>query len=123
MVVHQPIAVTRDDDLPNRLHGHEAARQRWAAAGANLIMVGHIRRPYVMALKHLARPMWAVQAGTAVSTRVRPGAPNSVNLLRGGQGPAPGHCQIEQGDFTEDAGTFVCSALSEVWPAGVGNQG
>jgi len=25
--------------------------------------------------------MWAVQAGTATSTRVRPGAPNSVNLL------------------------------------------
>lgn len=43
-------------------------------------MGGHIPLPYVTALKGLARPMWAVQAGTAVSTRLRPGTPHSMNL-------------------------------------------
>ncbi len=117
VVVHQPIAVTRDDDLPNRLHGHDAALQRWAAAGADLVMGGHIHLPYVMALKDLARPMWAVQAGTAVSTRVRPGVPNSVNLLRWGHGSAPGRCQIEQWDYADEAGAFVLTTVSEVRPA------
>lgn len=43
-------------------------------------MGGHIPLPYVTALNGLARPMWAVQAGTAVSTRLRPGTPHSMNL-------------------------------------------
>mgnify|MGYP000878694699 CR=1 FL=1 len=34
-------------------------------------MGGHIHLPYVMALHRLARPMWAVQAGTTVSSRMR----------------------------------------------------
>lgn len=122
VVVHQPIAVTRDDDLPNRLHGHEAALQRWATSGADLVMGGHIHLPYVMALKGLARPMWAVQAGTAVSTRVRPGVPNSVNLLRWGQGSAAGLCEIEQWDFGDEAGAFIRTTVSEVRPARVGLQ-
>lgn len=122
VVVHQPIAVTRDDDLPNRLHGHDAALQRWATAGADLVLGGHIHLPYVMALKDLARPMWAVQAGTAVSTRVRPGAPNSVNLLRWGQDSTPGLCQIEQWDFADVAESFVRTTANEIRPARVGVQ-
>jgi 3',5'-cyclic AMP phosphodiesterase CpdA len=114
VVVHQPIAVTRDDDLPDRLYGHEAALQRWATAGADLVMGGHIHLPYVMALKDLARPMWAVQAGTAVSTRVRPGVPNSVNLLRWGQDSTPGLCRIEQWDFSAAKQAFVCVKEAEV---------
>jgi len=40
VVVHQPVAVTRAEDVPNRLRGHAAALQRWAAAGADLVMGG-----------------------------------------------------------------------------------
>ena len=75
VVVHQPVAVTRAEDVPNRLRGHAAALERWAAAGADLVMGGHIHLPYVLALHGLARPLWAVQAGTAVSSRVRKGGP------------------------------------------------
>jgi hypothetical protein len=82
VVVHQPVAVTRAADVPSLLRGHAVALQRWAAAGADLVMGGHIHLPYVMALHGLARPIWAVHAGTAVSSRVRQGVPNSVNLLR-----------------------------------------
>lgn len=117
VVVHQPVAVTRAEDVPNLLRGHAAALQRWAAAGADLVMGGHIHLPYVMALHGLARPMWAVQAGTAVSSRVRQGVPNSVNLLRWGADSSPGCCVIEQWDFSAAEQAFVRAGLTELRPA------
>ena len=117
VVVHQPVAVTRAEDLPNRLRGHAAALHRWAAAGADLVMGGHIHLPYVMALHGLARPMWAVQAGTAVSSRVRPGVPNSVNLLRWGADSLSGCCLIEQWDFSAAQQAFVRAELIDLRPA------
>lgn len=123
VVVHQPVAVTRTEDVPNRLRGHAAALQRWAAAGADLVMGGHIHLPYVMALQALhglARPMWAVQAGTAVSSRVRANVPNSVNLLRWGAEAGEGRCLIEQWDYTDAHRAFARSAVTEIWPAGAG---
>ena len=117
VVVHQPVAVTRAEDVPNRLRGHAAALQRWSAAGADLVMGGHIHLPYVMALHGLARPMWAVQAGTAVSARVRRDVPNSVNLLRWGTDAGVGRCLIEQWDFSDAHRAFTCSKVTEVRPA------
>ena len=122
VVVHQPIAVTRDDDLPNRLHGHGPALQRCAAAVADLVMGGHIHLPFVMAMEERGRPMWAVQAGTAVSTRIRPGVPNSVNLLRWGQDSTPGLCQVEQWDFSVVTRSFFRTTVNEIRPARVGIQ-
>ena len=49
------------------------------------------------------RPLGAVQAGTAVSSRVREGMPNSVNLLR--WSPAPGSCRIERTSSSDGIGT------------------
>jgi 3',5'-cyclic AMP phosphodiesterase CpdA len=117
VVVHQPVAVTRAEDVPNRLRGHAAALQRWAAAGADLVMGGHIHLPYVMALHGLTRPMWAVQAGTAVSSRVRRDVPNSVNLLRWGAEAGKGRCLIEQWDFSDVHRAFARSTVTEVMPA------
>jgi 3',5'-cyclic AMP phosphodiesterase CpdA len=117
VAMHQPVAVTRAEDMPNRLRGHAAALQRWAAAGADLVMGGHIHLPYVMALPGLARPMWAVQAGTAVSSRVRKGVPNSVNLLRWGADSSPDCCLIEQWDFSTADYAFVRTEVTEVRPA------
>jgi 3',5'-cyclic AMP phosphodiesterase CpdA len=117
VVVHQPVAVTRAEDTPNLLRGHTAALQQWAAAGADCIMGGHIHLPYVMALQGLARPMWVVQAGTAVSSRVRRGVPNSVNLLRWGAASDVGHCHVEQWSFEAKVGAFVITAVNEIRPA------
>lgn len=116
VVVHQPIAVARAEDATNLLRGHAAALQAWAAAGADLVMGGHIHLPYVMAVNDLARPLWAVQAGTAVSARVRAGVPNSVNLLRWGADAPTGHCQIEQWNYVADERAFVRAVVSEVRP-------
>jgi 3',5'-cyclic AMP phosphodiesterase CpdA len=116
VVVHQPVAALRAGEVHNLLRGRAAALQRWAAAGADLVMGGHIHLPYVMALPDLARPMWAVQAGTAVSSRVRDGEPNSVNLLRWGRHAPAGRCLIERWDYAAMAQAFVRTAVTEVEP-------
>lgn len=106
VVVHQPISVVRERDVRDRLHGHAAAQRAWAHAGADLVLGGHIHLPYVAPLPGLARAMWVVQAGTAVSTRVRAGVPNSVNLLR--WSPLQACCTVEQWDYAAGPAAFQC---------------
>ena len=105
--MHQPVAVTRAEDEPNLLCGHASALKRWSAAGADIVIGGHIHLPYVMTLPDLARPMWVVQAGTAVSSRVRTGVWNSANLLRWGANSVAGCCRFEQWDFSGASQAFV----------------
>jgi 3',5'-cyclic AMP phosphodiesterase CpdA len=114
VVVHQPVAVTSDGDIPNLLRGREAALERWAAAGADIVMGGHIHLPYVLALPDLARPMWAVQAGTAVSSRIRQGVPNSVNLLRWGADSNVTGCTVEQWDYSDARHAFIRTAATQL---------
>ena len=118
VVVHQPIAVLRASDLHNRLRGYAPALLRWAAAGGDLVMGGHIHLPYVMALPGLARPMWAVQAGTAVSSRVRDGFPNSVNVARCGGDAPQGRCLVERWDYTATCRAFVRTTVTELTTGG-----
>lgn len=99
VVVHQPLAVRREQDVPDLLRGRIEAQQAWSAAGADLVLGGHIHYPYITEVPGLRRPMWVVQAGTAVSSRVRSSAPNSVNLLRWGDAAAMGACIVERWDF------------------------
>lgn len=86
VVTHQPVHVLRGSEIHNRLHGHHAAVRSWADAGADIVMGGHIHLPYIAPLhgqyQDLSRRCWVVQAGTAVSNRVRAHHPNSVNLLK-----------------------------------------
>jgi len=87
VVVHQPVAVPERSDARDLLRGHAHAVRDWAAAGADVILGGHIHLPFVQPLHEThplapGRRLWCVQAGTAVSSRVRPPAGNSVNVLR-----------------------------------------
>ena len=100
VVVHQPLAVPRESEHKNVAFGHQAAIEAWAEAGADLILGGHIHLPFVLPLHEstpsLSRHLWAVNAGTAVSSRTRRGSGNSVNVLRieaAAQGPS---CTLEQ---------------------------
>ena len=120
VVVHQPVATLRAGEVHNLLRGRAAALRHWAAAGADLVMGGHIHLPYVMALPDLARPMWAVQAGTAVSSRVRDGVPNSVNLLRWGSDAPAGRCMIERWDYADLSQAFARTMVTEVQPGHAG---
>ncbi len=117
VVAHQPMAVQRREDAVHLVRGHVQALQRWASAGADIVLGGHIHLPYVQALDSKPRPMWVVQAGTAVSSRVRPRVPNSVNVLSWGvvEGAAS-HCKIAQWDFDRDQQRFVCARVIEVKP-------
>lgn len=117
VVVHQPVAVPDTHDANNLLRGHRAALQRWAEAGADVVMGGHIHLPYVLPLRGLARPVWAVQAGTALSSRTRRGGPNSVNLLRWGAGAAPGVCVVERWDYAREDRRFHLFGSSPLTPA------
>lgn len=106
VVTHQPVRVTRDSDLKNLLRGHEGAVHTWSQAGADLILSGHIHLPSVRPLQEvfpsLARPVWSVLAGTALSSRVRGDIPNSVNLIRYQGTELPRQCTVERWDH--DAG-------------------
>ncbi len=107
VVVHQPVHVPRASDEHDRLRGWEPAVRAWAKAGADIVMGGHIHLPYVCDLSShvagLGRHLWCVQAGTALSTRVREGIPNSVNLLRYEGVGQPVPCVLERWDY--QAGT------------------
>lgn len=110
VVTHQPVHVIRGADQHNVLIGHERAVRAWAAAGADVILGGHIHLPYVRpladAFADLPRRIWVVQAGTAISRRVRRGVPNSINVLRHGE-PAAGLCRVERWDFDADSAVFA----------------
>lgn len=115
-VVHQPVHVIRTQDIENLLHGHQAAVCAWDAAGIDVVMGGHIHLPYVRPLSdHIAglkRRMWAVQAGTAVSHRVRYEAPNSVNVLR--YEPSQLTCTVEQWNYAAAERAFRCAEKIEL---------
>ena len=111
VVTHQPALTLRPEDAADRLHGADDALRRWAAAGVDLVLGGHIHLPYVAAaherVEGLARKLWVVQAGTAVSHRVRHEAGNSVNLLRPGRDAEGGRrCVVERWDCVEPGRAF-----------------
>lgn len=112
VVTHQPACVMRPEDEKDRLHGGEAAVQAWSAAGADLVLGGHIHLPYLSdtcsLVKGVSGKLYCLQAGTAVSHRVRFNTPNSVNLVRW-TSPAAGEarkCRVERWDFDLADGRF-----------------
>jgi 3',5'-cyclic AMP phosphodiesterase CpdA len=111
VVTHQPVQVIDPQDVANLLIGHAAAVRAWTAAGVDLVMGGHIHLPYVQPLRlafpNLPRNTWAVQAGTAVSSRTRAAMPNSVNMVQYVAGAAA--CTVERWDFQAAAGEFGCA--------------
>lgn len=112
VVVHQPVAVPTQRDARDLLRGHVQAVRTWTQAGADVIAGGHIHLPYVLALHArdagLARRAWCVQAGTAVSSRTRREAGNSVNVLRHHAGS--GTAEVERWDYEDGRQAFVLAA-------------
>jgi 3',5'-cyclic AMP phosphodiesterase CpdA len=119
VVTHQPLAVPDAQDAKDLLHGHEEALHSWAEAGADVVMGGHIHLPYVLPVHQLiptlSGPLWVVQAGTALSSRVRVGAPNSVNLLRiAAAGSAPRALHVERWDYNDTRQSFACVCVDRL---------
>lgn len=113
VVVHQPVYVPRPQDEHDRLRGWQMAVCAWAQAGADIVMGGHIHLPYVQDMSlgviPVNRRIWCVQAGTAVSSRIRREAPNSVNLIEYAPESGELRCSVERWDyqFEKTAGYFA----------------
>lgn len=111
VVTHQPLQVTRTSDVNNLLRGYEQAVKTWSDAGADIFMGGHIHLPYVRrlgaGLPGFSRQTWVVQAGTAVSHRIREGVSNSINIIRS-EAPLGAVCTLERWDFDARSQRFVC---------------
>jgi hypothetical protein len=108
VVVHQPVlALTKRRG--HLLERHQQAAGT-AAAGGDIIMGGHIHLPYVRSLRtrfaDLPRDMWTVQAGTSVSSRLREGITNSVNLIRPVVGSGFRKCMVERWDYVDAGARF-----------------
>lgn len=112
VVTHQPVHVVKGSEIHNLLHGHYEAVSAWSQAGADIIMGGHIHLPYIVPLHehydHVSRRCWVVQAGTAVSRRVRRLQANSVNVIRC-QRPfdCPLQCIVERWDYSAASDAFI----------------
>ncbi len=128
VMLHHPLVAAVESDRSNLARGRERAMAAWVEAGVDILLGGHIHLPYVTAVvPGQARPArtevprgqapqaWAVQAGTAVSHRVRGGVPNSVNVLvwqPAGDGPRL--CRVERWDFQAERGRFEPAAEHEL---------
>ncbi|KUM44326.1 metallophosphoesterase family protein [Pseudomonas sp. EpS/L25] len=119
VIAHQPFGALELSDLSNLQHNADQALATWADAGLDLVMGGHIHLPYVLPLSRqypaLPREVWIVQAGTALSSRVRGTSPNSFNRLLVGDG-AEKTVDVERWDFQGDR--FVVGERHELhWQA------
>lgn len=118
VVTHQPVYVTHQVDEEHLLRGHKQAIRQWAEAGADLILGGHIHRPFTCALHEkiidLPRRLWAVQAGTAVSSRIRHDSNNSVNLIRYDSSSTTPHAVVERWDYDDTIKEFMLHESIEV---------
>src|SRR5690606_15466543 len=114
----QPVHVIREKDITNLLINHEPAIREWAAAGADLVLGGHIHLPYVRPLntadRRLASELWSVQAGTATSTRIREGISNSVHVIRHDAASDRSVCLVEQWDFDEGRIDFKAGPMTTI---------
>jgi 3',5'-cyclic AMP phosphodiesterase CpdA len=116
VVTHQPVYVLKGSEVHNRLHGYDRAITAWSAAGADIIMGGHIHLPYIAPLHEheegVKRRCWIVQAGTAVSYRVRRNQANSVNIIRRTDQLG---CIVERWDYSVDHDRFDCVTNQELY--------
>jgi 3',5'-cyclic AMP phosphodiesterase CpdA len=108
VVVHQPPHVEGQAEARHLLRGRDAALSAWAEAGADVVLGGHIHLPYVAELTPAGASgarIVVAQAGTALSSRLRRDAPNSVNVIRH-DASAAARCTIERWDFSGECGEF-----------------
>ncbi|MEO6077033.1 MAG: metallophosphoesterase [Dokdonella sp.] len=115
VVTHQPVQITLPEDEENLLIGHDDAVREWSRAGVDLILGGHIHLPFVRPLREchpcIERDAWIVQAGTAVSDRVRAGTDNSVHVIHRNESA---QCLVERWDHTLNADAFHRVATTPV---------
>lgn len=83
---HQPLVTAWPEDQENILIDASETAEIFAANGVDAVLSGHVHVPLIAttqtAFPSLSRHFVLSGAGTAVSHRTRPGAPNSFNLIQ-----------------------------------------
>lgn len=109
VAAHHPVAVVLASDKENLVENAEAAVRVWSQAGMDLMLGGHIHYPFMAPLRghypHIETDAWVMQAGTAVSRRVRSRKPNSFNKIFVQESRA--NSRIEQWNFDDKQADFV----------------
>jgi 3',5'-cyclic AMP phosphodiesterase CpdA len=118
VVSHHPLAAAHAGDRSHRPHRAASALAQWRQAGAQLVLSGHGHDPVVV---QPLPGLWAAQAGTAVSVRLRAHAPNSLFTLEPqhpdlGQAPL---LHITRWDYSARQGEFmpVQKQALQTWPS------
>jgi len=131
VLLHHPVRAAVESDQRNLLIGRELAIPAWIDAGVDLILGGHIHLPYVLPASadrmhvrdrsaetgitqgknpslptDIRRQAWIVQAGTAISRRVRGNISNSVNVIEHSVSQGRHQCVIERWDYMTDLQAF-----------------
>ena len=111
VVAHHPFYVERKQDRKDLLRGGLPALREWSRAGADLILGGHIHFPYISPLhrriEEIIQPTWVVQAGTAVSRRIRWNAGNSVNMIHYRPTTEDRACTVERYEYDGRERRFI----------------
>lgn len=117
VVLHHPVATSRQSEEVNTAYGSDAAIRSWSEAGADLVLAGHIHLPFVLPLHEvqpaLPKSLWAVNAGTALSSRTRYDAGNSVNVIQT-LAELPRSCVVEHWTFQHTKGSFQREARMQL---------
>lgn len=118
VVQHHPVRAVEPSDTANLMHGREQAIPAWVDAGMDLVLAGHIHLPYVLPLSgsqgEQGRQAWTVQAGTAVSERVRGEISNSVNLICYQPDNHNPQCAVERWDYAHSSQRFELANTTPV---------
>lgn len=112
VVCHHPFDVIKETDEENLIRNAKAALDRWQHQGLDMVMGGHIHHQFCHSLQqrytNLSRNIICCQAGTAISSRVRGGLPNSFMQLQLNRDKQ--QTRVLQWDYIESADEFECTA-------------
>jgi len=112
IVSHQPFAASQPEDQAEAPRLMDRAVRYWSRFGLAGLLHGHLHTPAVFDLNPrqalgLSHPLLDIQAGTAISARLRQGYPNSVNLIHA-------DLRVERWDF--DPLTAQFQPVQQLWP-------
>ena len=123
--VHQPLYTAWPEDKENILIRAEHTANLFAEHGVDMVLSGHVHVPLIATTQELypqlPRHFVLSGAGTAVSYRTRPRAPNSFNSIRiGSEGGTPS-IEVTLMEYDKESGQFVAKqsqrfmCLSNSW--------
>lgn len=108
---HQPLHTAWPEDMSERLIDAEQTADACSALGVDVVLSGHVHVPLLTTTQavfpRLGRHFILAGAGTALSHRIRPGAPNSFNTIGVATQDAVRTVAITQFVFDAQTGEFI----------------